>query len=146
MRGFLSLDPQFCWHSGFVWWEKKFKELIQEIARLKFAGNYRDALRDFSHRIASVELVPYHSASFHEHRIIKHLPSVAKVREFVHSELLPAARERKKTIIVTRQAAEWNIKPEEPNIIVYTGGHTRGASLSPRSAGGKAILRHYGFK
>jgi len=141
--GFLFLDPQFCWHSGFVWWEKKFRELVQEIARLKFNGNYRDALKEFSHRIASVELVPYHSSSFHEHGIIDRLPSVAKVRNFVQHDLVPAARAGKKTIIITRQAKAWGLTGDKENIVVYEGGHTRGASLSPRSAGGKAILRHY---
>jgi hypothetical protein len=141
--GFLYLDPQFCWHSGFVWWEKKFRELVQEIARLKFDGNYRDALRDFSHRVASVELIPYHSASFHEHKIINRLPSVAKVRAFVQDNLVPAARAGKKTLIVTRQATAWGLTAEKDKIVVYEGGHTRGASLSPRSEGGRAILRHY---
>ncbi len=141
--GFLYLDPQFCWHSGFVWWEKKFRELVQEIARLKFNGNYRDALREFSHRVASVELVPYHSSSFHEHGIIERLPSVAKVRAFVQRDLVPAARAGEKTLIITRQAKAWGLASEKGNIVVYEGGHTRGASLSPRSAGGKAILRRY---
>lgn len=140
--GFPYLDPQFCWHSGFVWWEKKFRELVQEIARLRFDGNYRDALKEFSHRIASVELIPYHSSSFHEHGVIDRLPSVAKVRAFVRDSLVPAAHDGKKTIIVTRQAKAWGLTAKK-NIVIYEGGHTRGASLSPRSAGGKAILRHY---
>lgn len=142
--GFLYLDPQFCWHSGFVWWENKFRELVQEIARLKFNGNYREALKEFSHRIASVELIPYHSSSFHEHRVIDRLPSVKKVRSFVHDNLVPAAHDGKKTIIVTRQAKAWGLRADNENIVIYEGGHTRGASLSPRSAGGKAILRNYG--
>lgn len=140
--GFLYLDPQFCWHSGFVWWEKKFREVVQEIARLRFAGDYREALKEFSHRIASVELVPYHSSSFHEHGVIERLPSVEKVRTFVKETLEPAARTGEKTLIITRQTKVWGLASEK-NIIIYGGGHTRGASLSPRSAGGKAILRRY---
>lgn len=141
--GFPYLDPQFCWHSGFVWWEKKLRELVQEIARRKFNGNYRDALKEFSHRIASLELVPYHSSSFKEHGVIDRLPSVAKIRTFVHDKLVPAARAGKKTLIITRQAKAWKLRTGEENIVVYEGGHTRGASLSLRSEGGKTILRHY---
>lgn len=124
--GFLYLDPRFCWHSGFVWWERKFRELLQEIARLKFRGNYRDALKEFSHRIASIELVPYHSSAFHEHRIIDSLPSVARVRAFAQRDLVSAARAGKKTLIITRQARAWGLMAEKENIVVYEGGHTRG--------------------
>lgn len=142
--GFIYLDPRFCWHSGFVWWEKKFREVVQEIARLKFDDDYRDALKEFSHRVASIELVPYHSSSFHEHGVIKRLPSVKKVQEFVKQNLEPAARAGEKTLIITRQVNAWELSPEKnENIIIYEGGHTRGASLSPRSQGGKAILSRY---
>ena len=142
---FLWLDPELCWHGGFVWWEKKLREVINVIARERFNGRYIDALRDVSKKLASLELLPYHSFSFGAHRLIDELPSVKVIREFVRGKLVQEAKSGKKTLIVTRQQNAWNLPTREKNIIIYTGGHTRGASLGTNSEGGKAILRHYGI-
>jgi hypothetical protein len=45
-------------------------------------------------------------------------------------------------VVVTRQAESWGISTE-PGVTVYGPGETRGASLSPRSKGGAAILKFY---
>jgi hypothetical protein len=140
---FMELDPQFCWHSGFVWWEKKLRDVITVISQKKLKGHYVEALRDLSRRLASVELVPYHSPSFRAHALINHLPSVKMVQKFVRESLVPAANAGKRTIIVTRQAKAWALPPGTRNLVIYKGGATRGASLSPNSEGGKAILRRY---
>src|SRR6266566_5689299 len=104
---FLELDPQFCWHSGFVWWEKKLRDVITVIAEKKFKRRYIEALRDLSGRLASVELVPYHSPSFRAHGLINQLPSVKMVQKFVRESLVPAANAGKRTLIVTRQDKSW---------------------------------------
>jgi hypothetical protein len=140
---FLELDLQFCWHSGFIWWEKKLRKVITEIAAKKFKGRYFEALRDLSRKLACVELVPYHSPSFRAHALIDQLPSVKIVRKFVRESLVPAANAGKRTLIVTRQAKAWGLPSDTRNLVVYKGGATRGASLSPNSHGGKAILRRY---
>lgn len=144
---FYGLDPQFCWHSGFVYWEKKLRDVIVRIAAERFNENYFDALRDLSKEFACLELIPYHSSSFHAHSLVKkHLPSVEMVKKFVRERLVPEAKEGKRTIIVTRQVREWGfpgIAKSKKNLILYDSGHARGASLSPVSEGGKAILRHY---
>ncbi len=142
---FMELDPQFCWHSGFVWWEKRLRNVIAEIAARRFKGCYRDALRDLSAKLASVELVPYHSPSFRAHALINQLPSVKIVRAFVRGSLVPGANAGKLTLIVTRQAKTWGLLSTTKNLVIYRGGARRGASLSPNSEGGKAILRHYGI-
>jgi hypothetical protein len=70
------------------------------------------------------------------------------VKKFVKNSLIPQAEDGKVTLIVTRQAEEWGVSEQRrknKNIVVYKGGHTRGASLSPNSDGGKAILQHYGI-
>jgi hypothetical protein len=141
---FSGLDPQFCWYSGFMWWERKLREVIQQIAKSR-NWSYRDALRDVSQNLACIELLPYHSASFKDHSLIKKLPSVAKAKAFVDDYLVSEAEQGKRTLIVTRQARSWGLKerPNKPNIIVYQDAETRGASLSPRSRGGRAILKHY---
>lgn len=142
---FLWLDPEFCWHGGFVWWEKKLRGVIDVIAKEIFSGRYIDALRDISTKVASLELIPYHSFSFGAHRLIDELPSVEAIRGFVKERLALEAKSGRKTLIITRQQSAWGSLEKRENIIIYSGGHTRGASLSPNSEGGRAILRHYGI-
>lgn len=144
---FFELDPYLCWHAGFVWWEKKLRDVITKIAERKFNRCYFKALRDLSRKLACLELIPYHSPSFRAHALVKKLPSVERVREFVRDTLIPDAKARRRTVIVTRQAKAWGIEPPYTgNLIVYKGGEARGASLSRKSPGGKAILRHYGLE
>ena len=142
---FWELDPQFCWHGGFVWWEKKLRNVAKIIAARKFGGRYLDALRDLSRKLACIELVPYHSQSFRAHELVEKLPSVKMVRKFVRESLVPDASAGRRTLIVTRQAKAWGLRPVTGKVVVYEGGETRGASLSPNSRGGKAILRRYGI-
>ncbi|MEX2278231.1 MAG: hypothetical protein WD674_10670 [Cucumibacter sp.] len=143
---FLWLDPEFCWHGGFVWWEKKLREIITLIAAERFKGRYLDALRNLSTRLAHIELVPYHSPSFRGHALINDLPSVNAARRFVQDALVSAAQAGSKTIIVTRQEAAWGLPKPSEHLVIYKGGQTRGASLGPDTPGGKAILKRYGIE
>ncbi|MBZ5531215.1 MAG: hypothetical protein LAO20_07275 [Acidobacteriia bacterium] len=144
---FLYLDPEFCWHGGFVWWEKKFRDVATKIAAEKFGGRYLDALRDLAHRVAAVELIPYHSISFRDHGLLKDLPSINQARRFAQAELAPRAKKGDVTIIVTRQSKVWGLgESKSRNIVPYEGGLTRGASLGSLTPGGKAILKRYGIK
>jgi hypothetical protein len=145
---FFKLDPEFCWCSGFVWWEKKLREVIRCIAKEKFNDKYLDAMRDLSTKLACLELVPYHSSSFGSHSLLKNLPSVKMVKKFVQESLVRDAKAGNITLIVTRQAREWGFPDntkKTKSLVIYKGGHTRGTSLSPISDGGKAILRRYGI-
>ncbi len=142
---FMELDPQFCWCSGFVWWEEKLRDVITVISKEKFKGQYIEALCDLSRKLAAVELIPYTSPSFRAHALINQLPSVKMVQKFVRESLVPAANAGERTLIVTRQAKSWAIPVDTKNVVIYEGGATRGASLSPNSEGGKAILRRYGI-
>lgn len=78
-----------------------------------------------SNRLASLELIPYHSSSFNAHRLIKDLRSVRAATQFAREML----KENKKTIIVTRQVKSWGLPGDNRNLIIYEGGHTRGASF-----------------
>jgi hypothetical protein len=142
---FLWLDPEFCWHGGFWWWERKLREVATVIAHERFGGRYLDALRSLADRLAQVELVPYHSPSFRAHALIERLPSAEAARAFVRGELLPAARSGGRTIIVTRRVASWGLPQSGRGLVVYKGDQPRGASLGPTTAGGRAILRRYGI-
>lgn len=140
---FLWLDPEFCWHSGFNWWEKKLRDVTTVIAAEKFNGRYLDALRDLSTRLAHIELVPYHSSSFRGHTLIDDLPSARAAKRFVHDTLIPAAKTGAKTIVVTRQGAAWGLSRQCKHLVIYQGGQTRGASLGRDTPGGRAILNRY---
>jgi hypothetical protein len=139
---FVWLDPEYCWHGGFRYWERKLHDVTELIAKEKFGGRYLDALRHLSKRLAHVELVPYHSSSFKAYDLIKDLPSARAARRFAQE----SASQGDKTIIVTRRAASWEISTRNDNLIVYEGGLTRGASLGPDSPGGRAILDKYGIQ
>ena len=138
---FVFLDPEYCWHGGFHWWEEKLRDVTTIIARKKFKGSYLDALRCMSKRLASLELIPYHSSSFNAHRFIKDLHSVRAARQLAQEMM----KEGKRTIIITRQVKLWEPPRDSQNLIIYKGGHTRGASLGSKSCGGKAILKRYGI-
>jgi len=142
---FHFLDPEFCWHGGFLWWERKLRSVITTIADRKFNKSYLRALRDLSGRLACIELVPYHSQTFRSHALINHLPSARAARQFVHDVLVPAANNDERTIIVTRQVAAWRLPEGTLNPVVYRGGLTRGASLGLSTPGGQEILRRYGI-
>jgi hypothetical protein len=143
---FIWLGPEICWHGGFHWWEPKLREVVSLIAKKRFGGRYLDALSHLSHRLACVELVPYHSPSFEAHRLVKHLPSVQAAKGFVQGSLLNAAKNGEKTIIVTRQADEWGLEPLRPFVVVYGVGQTRGTRLGIKTVGGQAILSRYGIQ
>jgi hypothetical protein len=147
---FIWLDPEFCWHGGFVWWETKLRDVLSIIAERKFDGSYIDAVRDLSKRLASIELVPYHSRSFGAHSLLTQLPSVETSRLFARDVLAPNASAGRKTVIVTRRSADWGMPPVVPpgakELIIYQGGQKRGASLGRNTPGGKAILRRYAIE
>lgn len=146
---FLYLDPQFCWHSGFSWWEGKFRDVGRTLARQRYNGSYLSALEELSKRVAAIELVPYHSISFAAHKLVKqHLPSSVAARSFVKTHLIPRATAGEITIVVTRRVADWGFSAANKHrgVICYRGGLTRGASLGPSTPGGRAILKRLGIK
>jgi len=139
---FLKLDPHFCWHSGFMWWEGKLRDIAQKIARDKFDKSYLSALRDLSTKIACIELIPYHSRSFGDSPLINRLPSVKHAKAFVTKTVVPKAQKKECTIIATRQVETWGLTDMD-NVICYRDWETRGAHLNIKSRGGQAILKHY---
>lgn len=135
---FIFFDPELCWHSGFVWWERKFKSILR-----KLADNigYLKAMRTLANRVAAIELLPYHSPSFRAHKLLDVLPSVQAAREFVRGPLLDRAKSGDALIVVTRQARAWGIEKLEGKVVVYDANHARGANLGCGTEGGKRIIR-----
>ncbi len=132
------LNPRFSWHSGFMYWYRKLKGLISSFEKRHAIGP-RKALNFFATRVAVLELVPYHSASFGlPNRILGELSSVRLAQRYVSQVLLPLARAGKITLIVARAGARWNLHNRR-GVVVYNRGETRAAHLTASSRGGKVI-------
>jgi hypothetical protein len=139
---FLFLNPQYAWHPGFVYWQSKFDDILRVISP-KFRNNYQEALGFLSQKIASLELIAYHSRS-HKRVPPAKLPTSTKLMlEFVHNELVPLAKRDQVSIIVTRGIRDWGIAVEKgiSSIIQYNGSEARAAYLTATSRGGSEILR-----
>lgn len=135
------LDPAFSWHSGFMYWHRKLRGVIDEVARAR-GLNHLAALEFVGHRIALLELVPYHSSSFGLPKsLVNELPSVGLVRSFVRQELVPRAKAGHVLLICTRAAKRWELPRGSGAVLYNRPGEARGASMSLRSRGGKAILK-----
>ncbi len=142
------LNPRYCWTGGYQWWEKKFRAVAVERANDKcHDGNYFKALKELSNRVASIELIPYHSQSFTGDKLIGKLPSSIAAQAFVHEKLVPRAEAGEIKIIITRQVKSWNIMSTSENVLKYSPGQARGAHLTiskandeKRDRGGDAIL------
>ncbi|GAB4549179.1 MAG: hypothetical protein Fur002_26260 [Anaerolineales bacterium] len=137
---FVFLNPQFAWHPGFGYWHKKFGAVIEKLAN-QSEITYQEAMSILSKNLACLELLPYHSKSFGSGSLLKILPSVKVMQNFVHEVLIPKAKDGKVIIIATRGVKNWQL-PKHKNIIAYEGGETRSAHLSPSSRGGMAIANH----
>ncbi|MFZ5963810.1 hypothetical protein ACOXXX_12720 [Thalassococcus sp. BH17M4-6] len=128
----MFLDPKWAWTTAFGWWHGKVRRLVGELSERKFDNNYGRALDLLAREVACIELVPYHSVSFTGKL---NLASTTAARSAAQA----IAKDSGRTLIVTRSVKAWNL-PDQPNVIKYTGGETRSASLGPNSKGGKAIL------
>jgi hypothetical protein len=140
---FLLLDPKFAWHGGFDWWHGKLAKLIQRLA-LNWRVSYSEARSRLAGRLASIELLPYHSAGFNDaDGWLRKLRSVDLARSFVKDSVVPRVQRGEAIIIAMRKVAIWNL-PELSGVVTYTRGQARGAHLAPNSPGGRAILKHLG--
>jgi hypothetical protein len=140
---FLFLYPQFAWHGGFDWWHGKLAKVIERLASARRVS-FSEARRHLASVIASIELVPYHSAAFkNTGGLIRKLRSVDLARRFVADFVLPRVQSGEAIVIVTRKVKAWNL-PEHPGVVTYSAAQARAAHLTPDSPGGKAILRHLG--
>lgn len=140
---FIYLDPNFCWHPGFVYWQRKLHKIISKLQK-KENTSYQQAASVISKKIALLELLPYHSRNFGAGNLLKKLPSVKLIQSYVHEILIPKARQDQISIVVMRQAEAWGLSAAK-NIVVYGGSESRAAHLSPDSRGGKAIVDRLDF-
>lgn len=140
---FIFLNPEFAWHPGFGYWQKKFHNIVDEI-RKQSGTTYQQAMSKFSKSLACLELIPYHSKLFGAGSLLNKLPSAKVMRNYVQDVLLPKAKDDKVIIIATRQVKMWQL-PEHKNIVTYEGSETHSAYLNLTSRGGNAIVKHLGL-
>lgn len=138
---FLFLDPKFAWHGGFDWWHGKLAAVIDHLAG-RWQTSFSDARLRLGKVLASIELFPYHSASFKDQRRwLNTLSSVALARSFVRETVVRRVAAGDAIAIVARRVAEWDL-PDMPGIVTYTPAQARSAHLTPDSPGGRALIRH----
>lgn len=137
------LNPEFAASPGYAWWAKKFAGLATEIQRQ--AGlSKTEAFKRIAQRVATLELVPYHSRSLGIRKFERSLASYSAARDAI-GRLLRVQANGSPTVIVTRGAGHWIDAPSRPAAeqkgwIIYSAGQARGASLGPATAGGAALL------
>lgn len=140
---FLFLNPQFGWHAGFHWWHGKLAAVIKKLASAR-GISFAEARSMLAASIASIEMVPYHSASFKDAgNWLSRLESAKLARDFVKEFVGPRVQAGEAIIIATRQVAAWNL-PQHAGVVAYSPGESRAAHLTPDSPGGRAILRQMG--
>lgn len=135
---FVFLDPQYAWHGGFVWWHRKLAAVISCLSKT-WEVDFAKARERLAGRLASIELVPYHSSELASRWI--RLESVSLALSFVANEVVQRVRSGKAIAIAIRQAKIWRL-PKEKGFVSYTHQEAHAASLSPESRGGRAILSH----
>lgn len=147
---FIGLNPEFLWTDSGRWCFSKFDQqensLIREIMNRKNC-DYLGSLKFLSQKIASLELVPYHSKLFSLPKsIYMKMPSVKIMLSFIENYVLPKVNSGDAILIVLRkgnilESEIDGLKEIENKIVIYKGsGECQRASLSANSRGGKAIL------
>jgi len=140
---FTFLDPRYCWHDGFRYWERRLRSVLKAAMVEGLAGRNRDyygALQSIASRLALIEAFPYHSSSFRTGPGFQGLPSIDLVKFYVQHELLARAKAGKILLILARAASWWGLHDLPKEVVRYEGFETRGAHLGSETRGGKAIL------
>jgi hypothetical protein len=135
---FLFLDPRYSWHGGFRWWHGKLSGVIARL-RDEWRVSFGKARKCLASEMASIELLPYHSARFKDSGWLGKLSSVALAKAFVKEAVVPRVERGEAIAIVLRKAGIWELPPI-PGVIEYSGRHAQGARLGPDSPGGRAII------
>jgi predicted nucleotidyltransferase len=137
---FICIDPQFSWHSGFRWWERRLRPLTQQVAA-RAGLTYSAALRLLAAKLGCIELVPYRSAGLTPSADLMKLPSVTAALALV-TEL--AQNRPDITWLLPRQVKRWSDALSCAHVHPIPG-HTRSVSFSPSNELGAAIAKRIGF-
>jgi hypothetical protein len=144
---FIWLNPEFAYNGGFRFWADKFADILRLIVQRQ-GVSYLDALSILAKRVAVLQYWPYHGPSLDFTRGLKDkLGSSELAVRYVHEVLVPRVEANEILLISVRKCDGWGVRQYRRlrNLIIYEGSHVRGASLTLKSAGGKAIVRHMGL-
>ena len=122
-KSHIHLDPQWCWTSGFKWWEQKLRIVAKELMTRQSGVSYGEALGLLACQVACIEYVPYPSTSFAGP---ENLPSSLMAKRAA----IEISQNSERLVVVTRKVKTWGI-PSADNVINYTAGQARAASLKP---------------
>ncbi|MBS0178607.1 MAG: hypothetical protein JSR20_07570 [Nitrospira sp.] len=103
---FIFLNPEFAWHSGFAYWTKHLKGLIETVQRMNRLFTYTDTLKYVSQRIACIELIPYHSIKSPSLRNLR-LQSTDMAIEYLRGVLKARVSQDKCFLLALRQRKQW---------------------------------------
>ncbi|MGH8477045.1 MAG: hypothetical protein ACRER2_14955 [Methylococcales bacterium] len=132
---FLWLNPEFCYHSGFVWWERKFRKVIVEVVKNRQI-DYLAAIKKLSQRIACIDLVPYHSVSFNHKSAYSSLASVKAACDYVEKRLSNDSNQCK--FVIPRGEGHWGkasgnlqklFRIKRDRVVRYKSQNARAASF-----------------
>jgi hypothetical protein len=129
---YLFLDPRFASHPGHRW------------AVETLGDDLGSADTD---RICFLQAVAYHSKTSQDaYRVAPRLPSVAILRKWVGTTLLPDAMAGKVAMVVARAARIYGLDgiPEGPNLVVYRFPEFRRARVTRTTRGGALIRQKLG--
>ena len=116
-------------------------EIIAASLGLSFAA----ARAVLAGRLASLELVPYHSNIFvAQSGWVRSLRSAELARMFVRDFIIPRVQAGEAVVIAMRGVSHWEL-PDIPGVIRYEARQARGAHLTPATEGGRAILKQFGI-
>lgn len=137
------LNPEFAASPGYAWWAKKFAGLATEVQRQAGLSKTK-AFKRIAQRVATMELVPYHSRSLGITKFERSLASYHAARDAIR-RLLRAKGDGLPSVIITRGAGHWidaasRPAAEQKGWIIYSAGQARGASPGPGTEGGAALL------
>lgn len=137
---FMFLDPQFSWHGGFSWWNDKLIDVMQALTG--HGGTLNQVRAELANHMASIELVPYHSASFsNTGGLTNKLRSAQLARAFVSEYVLPRVKNGQAIVVVARKTKVWNV-PGMSGVTNYDKNEAISARLNMKSRGGLAIHDH----
>jgi hypothetical protein len=140
---FVFLNPDFAWHTGYQYWKKRLGAIPVKIAAALGIEEH-EAVRLLAREMACIQLVPYHTPHLKMTRELEpFLSSMEAAISFVQEALLLRAQRGEIMIVVVQKARYWDLR-ERDNIVIYGGSECRGAYLTPKTRGGKAMIRWLG--
>ena len=139
----LFLDPQFAWSGGFGYWHTRLRNVIDKHANER-GWSYAKARSKLGSKLAIIELVPYHSASFRD-SLKRGLKSTKLAEEFVGQYVSNRLKNKKAIAILHRRPKEWreilSLTTNASERIFCEESNVRNPSFKPSSQFGKAILK-----